>query len=135
LALDKSIGKVNWRNDRIIFMSDILKLFQSFWRQNAFTYPLRINELDSLTRETIKQELEALPLSQQLSESDSLSFIARIRDALARQYDEAFYSLLFLAFLQKVVNSDAFVHRQYAQGRGAVDICVIFKGHKYPEFP
>ncbi|MDR2199011.1 MAG: AAA-like domain-containing protein [Deltaproteobacteria bacterium] len=131
LALDNKISNIRWHDDKIVYMSEILKQFQLFWRQNGFTFPLRINELDSKTHEVIKKELESLPLAFELNERDSLTFIGRVKDAIARQYDEAVYSLLLLAFLQKVVNSDALVHREFAQGRGAVDLCVIFKGRQY----
>jgi hypothetical protein len=36
-----------------------------------------------------------------------------------------------MAFLQRVVNGGAFVHRKMAEGRGAVDLRVEFKGQKY----
>jgi hypothetical protein len=130
-AFDDQITKINWHNGQIIFMTKILKQFQTFWRQNAFTFPLRINQLDSNIHEIIQKELDSLPLVNELTESDSLSFILRVKDAIARQYDEAAYSLLLMAFLQKVVNSGALVHRQFSQGRGSVDLCVIYKQHKY----
>jgi hypothetical protein len=131
LALDNKISKIKWHDDKIIFMSEILKQFQLFWRQNGLTFPFKINKYDSKTHDVIKKELDALPLSYELSESDSFSFIGRVKDAIASQYDEAVYSLLLMAFLQKVVNSDALVYREFAQGRGAVDLCVIYKGRQY----
>jgi hypothetical protein len=131
LALDDKIAKIQWNNDKVIFMSDILKQFQTFWRENAFSFPLRINQLDVNTHNAIKEELDSLPLASELSESDTLSFIGRVKDAIARQYDEAAYSLLLMSYLQKVLNSGAFVYRQFSQGRGSVDLCVIFKDHKY----
>jgi hypothetical protein len=87
--------------------------------------------VDFQTREAIKIEINSLPLSYELNESDTFSFISRVRNALARQYDEAAYSLLLMSYLQKVVNSGAFVYREFSQGRGSVDLCVIFKEHKY----
>jgi hypothetical protein len=112
-------------------MSNILKSFQIFWRQNGLSFPLRINQFDSLTRSTIKKELDSLPLAQELSDSDSLLFIGRIKDAIARQYDEAAYSLFLMSYLQKVVNSHALVHRQFSEGRGSVDLCVVFRNRQY----
>jgi hypothetical protein len=36
-----------------------------------------------------------------------------------------------MSYLQKVVNSHALVHRQFSEGRGSVDICVVFKNRQY----
>jgi hypothetical protein len=36
-----------------------------------------------------------------------------------------------MAFLQRVVNGGALVHRQFAEGRGSVDLRVDFKEKKY----
>ncbi|MDR2198759.1 MAG: hypothetical protein LBR53_04780 [Deltaproteobacteria bacterium] len=88
-----------------------------------------MNSIQKLIK--LLKELDSLPLAFELNESDSLSFIGRVKDAIARQYDDAVYSLLLLAFLQKVVNSDALVHREFAQGLGAVDLSVIFKERQY----
>jgi RecB family endonuclease NucS len=38
---------------------------------------------------------------------------------------------MLLTFLQKVVNSDAKVDREYAEGRGVVDICITYKNKEY----
>jgi hypothetical protein len=111
--------KIKWHDDRIVFLSDVLKRFQLFWRKNAFVLPLRINELDSS------------PLENRTNELDSFSFIDRLKNAIALEYDEAFCSVFLIAYLQKVVSRDALVHRQYAQGKGSVDICVFFNGHEY----
>ncbi|HKH48196.1 MAG TPA: AAA family ATPase [Thermoanaerobaculia bacterium] len=39
-------------------------------------------------------------------------------------YTEAAAQLVFMAFLQKVVNGGGFIDREYAVGRGRVDLCV-----------
>ncbi|MDR1110831.1 MAG: ATP-binding protein [Deltaproteobacteria bacterium] len=61
--------------------------------------------------------------------SDSFPF--RHKDFAAFKYDEATYSFMLLAYLQKIVNSGGLVYREYAEGRGAVDICVQYAGHDY----
>ncbi|MDR2457827.1 MAG: hypothetical protein LBD41_05035 [Clostridiales Family XIII bacterium] len=40
-------------------------------------------------------------------------------------------SLLLQAYNLKVIDSDALVRHQYAQGKGCVNLCVIFKGQRY----
>ncbi|MDR3135269.1 MAG: AAA-like domain-containing protein [Deltaproteobacteria bacterium] len=62
---------------------------------------------------------------------DSRSFPFLKADFAAHKFDEATYSFMLLAYLQKIVNSGAIVDRQYAEGRGAVDISVKYKGREY----
>ncbi|MDR2198758.1 MAG: hypothetical protein LBR53_04775 [Deltaproteobacteria bacterium] len=54
LALDNKISKIKWHDDTVVYMNEILKQFQLFWRQNGLTFPLRINEFDSKTHQVIK---------------------------------------------------------------------------------
>jgi hypothetical protein len=117
--LDDNIEKTNWNNGKIVFMSDILKAFQIFWRENAFTFPLRINE----------PEIESF--KAKISDLDNKNLILEILDLISRKYDEAVYYVIMLAFLQRVINGGALVHRQFAEGRGSVDLRVDFKDHKY----
>jgi hypothetical protein len=130
-VLDDTIAQIKWHDGKVIFMTYILKQFQSFWRENAFSFPLRIYQSDIKAHNAVKEGLDSLPLASELSESDTLSIIGRVKDAIARQYDEASYSLLLMSYLQKVLNSGALVFRQFSQGRGSVDLCVIYKDHKY----
>ncbi|MEI6386592.1 MAG: AAA-like domain-containing protein [Spirochaetota bacterium] len=44
-------------------------------------------------------------------------------------YTEAFPHLLLMAFLQRVVNGGGRIDREYAAGRGRVDLAVLFGGH------
>jgi hypothetical protein len=76
-------------------------------------------------------ETTAAPSEVRLHVGSFAVRFTEIKDATARQYDEAFHGLLLLAFLQKVVDSDALVLRRYAQGRGSVDMCVVFKGRRF----
>jgi hypothetical protein len=62
---------------------------------------------------------------------NSDSFPKRLSDYAAYKLDEATYSFMLLTFLQRVVNSDAKVDRECAEGRGAVDICVTFNKREY----
>jgi hypothetical protein len=130
-ALDERYTNIIWSDGQTLFISKILEQFQDFWRQNAFTFPLRINEVDSRIDNVIRSELKSLHLATELSDEDSFSFVNRVKEAVARMYDEAAYSLLLMAFVQKVVNGGALVFRQYSQGRGVVDLCVQFNGRKY----
>ncbi len=44
-------------------------------------------------------------------------------------YTEAFPHLLLMAFLQRVVNGGGRIDREYAAGRGRVDLALLFGGH------
>ncbi|MDR1251346.1 MAG: PD-(D/E)XK nuclease domain-containing protein [Treponema sp.] len=46
-------------------------------------------------------------------------------------YTEAFPHLLLQAFLQRVLNGGGQIEREYAAGRGRMDLCVEYKGKRY----
>lgn len=47
-------------------------------------------------------------------------------------YKEAAPHLILQAFLQRVINGGGHILREYATGRGRMDLCVQYKGHNYP---
>jgi hypothetical protein len=91
LKQDKKI----WSDGKVLFMSNLLKEFQIFWRY------------------------------------DSRSFPFRYKDFAAFKYDEATYTFMLLAYMQRVVNSGGKVFRQFAEDRGAIDIVALYKDHEY----
>ena len=46
-------------------------------------------------------------------------------------YTEAFPHLLLMAFLQRVLNGGGRIEREYAAGRGRMDLSVEYKKHQY----
>jgi hypothetical protein len=46
-------------------------------------------------------------------------------------YTEAFPHLLLMAFLQRVLNGGGHVEREYAAGRGRMDLCIEYNGYRY----
>jgi len=46
-------------------------------------------------------------------------------------YAEAFPHLVLMAFLQRVINGGGQIHREYAAGRGRMDLLVVFGGKKH----
>jgi hypothetical protein len=48
-------------------------------------------------------------------------------------YSEAAAQLVFMAFLQKVVNGGGFIDREYAVGSGRIDLCVRWPGPRQTE--
>jgi hypothetical protein len=117
--LPTNVGQIKWNDGKTVLISAILVEFQKFWQENAFIFPLRITE------PAIKD------LKIKIEELDNKDLANEILDLLSRKYDEAVYYVILLAFLQRVVNGGALVRRQFAEGRGAVDICVLFKDRKY----
>ncbi|MDR0669518.1 MAG: PD-(D/E)XK nuclease domain-containing protein [Treponema sp.] len=46
-------------------------------------------------------------------------------------YTEAFPHLLLMAFLQRVLNGGGYINREYAAGRGRMDLYIEYKGYRY----
>jgi hypothetical protein len=59
------------------------------------------------------------------------SFQKLLSDCIANKLDDATYAFILLTFLQRVVKSDAKVDCEYAEGRGAMGICVTFNKRGY----
>jgi hypothetical protein len=62
---------------------------------------------------------------------DSDSFPKQYSKFTIMQYDEATYSFFLLAYIQKIVNGGAKVHREFSEGRGSVDINVVYLKKEY----
>jgi hypothetical protein len=48
-----------------------------------------------------------------------------------RTYTEAAHHLLFMAWLQRIVNSGGHISREYAAGLGRLDLCLEFAGERF----
>ncbi len=48
-----------------------------------------------------------------------------------RTYTEAAHHLLFMAWLQRIVNSGGHISREYAAGLGRLDLCIDFAGERF----
>ena len=46
-------------------------------------------------------------------------------------YTEAFPHLLLMAFMQRVLNGGGHIEREYAAGRGRMDLCIEYEKHRY----
>ncbi|MDR1871838.1 MAG: hypothetical protein LBS60_07975 [Deltaproteobacteria bacterium] len=108
-----------WNDGQIVFISEILKKYQDFWRKNAFSFPLRINEPQIAS---FKNKIDSL---------GDKAVILEILTLVSRKYDEAAYSIILLAFLQRVASGGARVDRKFAEGRGAAFLRVSFKERAY----
>ncbi|MDR1656633.1 MAG: AAA-like domain-containing protein [Deltaproteobacteria bacterium] len=59
------------------------------------------------------------------------SFPKHNKNLDAIMYDEALHSLILFAYVQKALNGQAKVHREFAEGRGSVDICAIYNDKQF----
>lgn len=130
-ALDDQISQIKWHDNNIVLMNDVLKQFQAFFRHNFRIFSQKINKTKSKPTTVVKQKSDSFQKIHGLSDYAASAFVERVKNAIPGKYYEAFYSLLLVAYFQKVVNSDALVQRDYAQGRGSSDLCVTFKNHQY----
>ncbi len=48
-----------------------------------------------------------------------------------KTYTEAAHHLLFMAFLQRIVNGGGYISREYAAGLGRVDLCIDFADERF----
>jgi signal recognition particle receptor subunit beta len=94
-VIDINQDKKILTDGKVLFMSNLLKEFQKFWRHDSRSFPLRY------------------------------------KDFAAFKYDEATYSFMLLAYMQKVVNSGGKVHRQFAEDRKVIDISAIYNDREY----
>lgn len=46
-------------------------------------------------------------------------------------YTEAAHHLLFMAWLQRIVNGSRRISREYATGLGHLDLCIDFAGERF----
>lgn len=53
-------------------------------------------------------------------------------DGEDRNWKEAAAHLALMGFLQRVINGGGALHREYASGRGALDLLVAWRGERYP---
>jgi hypothetical protein len=122
-ALAGNIPKLPWTDGKIIFMNRLLQDFQNFWQEHSRPLTLGINSLD--LRESASIYLDDIDAGSKDIITDSMS------DRLAPKYSEEAFNFTLLAYLQKVDSVGAIVHPEFALGRGAVDICVLFHDRKY----
>jgi hypothetical protein len=117
-----------WMDGTRLDMNGLLKAFQDYWRKNRKTLA-EDNELESQVEESVKEALARF----NVSDTGMGKSIARtVRKNLTDRSNEAFCLLVLFAFLQRVVNGNAKIDRDYALGRTRVDIFVQYKGFSYP---
>jgi hypothetical protein len=140
----------SWTNDDVLYCKDLglvaadelerLRPANPMYRQiMAMFISFDLQQLFPSISSNIWIEGDRLLLSPLIEEFLKIwrkfgsSFPLQHQDNLAVKYDEATHAFMLFAFLQRVVNgSGARVEMQYAQGRGHVDVCAVYKGAEFP---
>jgi hypothetical protein len=111
-------------------MTSLLKSFQIYWSENSEIF-IKNNMLDSIVANSIDYALQKYILSKQSAIANDI--IQTITNNLISLTNEALTHLVLFAFLQRVLNGGAdFIQREYALGTLRADICVSYKGRRYP---
>jgi type II secretory pathway predicted ATPase ExeA len=119
-----------WMDGTYLDMTGLLKGFQIYWSENSEMY-IQDNLIDSQISTSI---YSALKKNDLLNEEKMFEDIIRvIKDNLIGLANEALTHLVLFAYLQRVLNGGAdFIQREYALGTLRADICVSYKGIRYP---
>jgi hypothetical protein len=119
-----------WMDGISLDMNALLKAFQIYWSENSEMY-IQNNYIESLVFTSINIALKNLNLSSQNELNNEI--VETIQDNLIVLTNEALTHLVLYAFLQRVLNGGAdFIQREYALGTFRADICVSYKGIRYP---
>jgi hypothetical protein len=122
--------KNKWMDGLNLDMSGLIKAFQTYWSENSEMY-ITNNMIDSLITNSINSALEKYSLSNKINIAEDI--INAIKDGLLNLTNEALTHLVLFAFFQRVLNGDIdFLQREYALGLQRSDICVSYKGKRYP---
>jgi hypothetical protein len=120
-----------WMDGMSLDMGALLKAFQVYWRENSTTMSEKYAKDGSLVA-SINEALEKAGVTVD-NNAIWRDLFDDIKKTLTDQANEAMAHLVLYAFLQRVLNGGAdFIQREYALGRTRADICVGYKGRRYP---
>jgi hypothetical protein len=120
-----------WTEGAGLDMDGLLKAFQVYWRENS----VKMSEKYAKKSSLVASISEALEKSGVKADNDAIwrDLFDDIKKTLTSQANEAMAHLVLHAFLQRVLNGGAdFIQREYALGSLRADICVAYKGRRYP---
>ncbi|MDR0615054.1 MAG: hypothetical protein LBF82_03760 [Lactobacillales bacterium] len=119
-----------WMDEKFLDMTGLLKEFQFYWSENSEMY-IQNNTIESKISTSIYLALEKNDLLNKGKMAEDI--IKVIKDNLTGLTNEALTHLVLYAFLQRVLNGGAdFIQREYALGTLKADICISYKGIRYP---
>jgi hypothetical protein len=120
-----------WVDGTKVNMKGLVESFRQYWMENCEIVTDNY-DIDSSLYESIDEELKKAKV---IGRTDDLArqITNRITNNLRNLVDEALAHLVFYAFLQRVINGGAdFLQREYPLGRSRSDICVSYRGKRYP---
>ncbi|MDR1110675.1 MAG: AAA-like domain-containing protein [Deltaproteobacteria bacterium] len=119
-----------WMDEAGLDMDGLLKDFQVYWRENSTLMANKYAKKSSLVTSIGK----ALEKADVTVDNNAIwrDLFDDIKKTLTDQANEALAHLVLYAFLQSVLNGGADIKMEYALGRTRVDICVTYKGRRYP---
>jgi hypothetical protein len=123
-----------WMDGTALDMNGLLKAFQVYWRENSEfrkSADVAFKGLESPVTERIGKVLDNHEIAGKGEvQQEILDIIASSRTGFI---GEDFPHIVLFAFLQRVMNGGAdFIQREYALGRTRADVCVGYKGVRYP---
>ncbi|MDR1111929.1 MAG: ATP-binding protein [Deltaproteobacteria bacterium] len=119
-----------WMEGSRLDLDGLLKAFQIYWRENSTNMANKYAKESSLVA-SIGKALEKAGVTVD-NNAIWRDLFDDIKKTLTDQANEALAHLVLYAFLQRVLNGGAGLQREYALGRTRADICVSYKGHRYP---
>ncbi|MDR1040015.1 MAG: hypothetical protein LBR80_07585 [Deltaproteobacteria bacterium] len=122
-----------WMDGTRLDMDGLLRAFQVYWSENS-EFNEKPKSKDGSPPSPIGGKIGwSLDDTALLDKHDIPPEILQIiRAHLTGFGRESFPHIVLFAFLQRVTNGGAKVHRNYALGRSMVDICAIYKDVRYP---
>jgi hypothetical protein len=129
IAIPDTYGR-QWMDGISLDMTGLLKSFQSYWSENSEMF-IKNNMFDSYIINSISDALSEVNMPDNIKLSNEI--INNIQDDLINFANEALMHLILYTFLQRVLNGGAdFIQREYALGTLRADICISYKGNRYP---
>jgi ribosomal protein S13 len=120
-----------WMDGTSLDMDGLLKAFQLYWRKNSQAQDTKIKTFDSDVKYFTDNLLKISEST--VSDETRAKFMEIVKDKITDISGEAYAHLVLFAFLQRVLNGGAdFIQREYALGLKRADICVSYKGIRYP---
>jgi ribosomal protein S13 len=120
-----------WMDGTSLDMDSLLKAFQLYWRENSKAQATKIKTINSDVKDLADNLLKVQ--ESKVTNEIRAEFIEKVNYLITDISGEAYAHLVLFAFLQRVLNGGAdVIQREYALGLTRADICVSYKGIRYP---
>ncbi|MDR1080246.1 MAG: ATP-binding protein [Deltaproteobacteria bacterium] len=132
LDSDIPMPQNRWMDGKTLDMNGLFKAFQVYWYENA-----EILSEESELSKVIDDIIFEISNTVNFTDGDckkNREDLKKSKNKVFNVINESFCVLVLCAFLQRVLNGVADIppQRQFATGRKLIDICVTYKGYRYP---